>query len=237
MRRVVATFTVVCALLAVHTGASGAAAPVWAPVIFRPTGGTTLVLHGRGAFHGTIEVRLGSSGVTVVNDLSLDEYVAGIDEVPGRWPMEALKAQAVAARTYALWEKQSGHWTKFGFDVCATTTCQVYAGADNERGTAGKRWLQAVHETAGQVLLYKGKPALTRFHSSSGGRTLPNEALFTEGPLPYLPGVDDPGDVVSPLHRWSVVFTRVQLEEIMRVGMGLNGRLVDVQAQVDGKRV
>src|SRR5207302_5565400 len=92
-------------------------------------------------------------------------------------------------------------------------------------------------ETAGQVLLYKGKPALTRFHSSSGGRTLPNEALFTEGSLPYLRGVDDPGDVVSPLHRWSVVFTRAQLEEIMRVGMGLNGRLVDVQAQVDGKRV
>ena len=237
MRRLVAILTAVCALLAVHGAASGLAAPVGAPVVFKPSDATMLVLHGRGSFHGTLEVLRGTAGLRVVNRLDLDQYVAGILEVPGRWPMEALKAQAVAARTYALWEKQTGHWTKFGFDVCATTACQVYDGADAERGTAGKRWVQAVRETAGQVLLYKGKPALTRFHSSSGGRTLPNEALFPEGPLPYLSGVDDPGDTASPLHRWNVTFTREQLQDVLRVGIGLNGTLVDVQAHVDDKAV
>jgi len=237
MRRLVAILIVVCALAAVHGAASAATTPVGGPVLFKPSDGTTLVMHGRGTFHGTLEVVRGPSGVGVINHLTLDEYVAGILEVPGRWPMEALKAQAVAARTYALWEKQSGHWKKFGFDVCATTVCQVYDGADAERGLAGKRWLQAVRDTAGEVLLYKGKPALTRFHSSSGGRTLPNEALFSEGPLPYLRGVDDPGDAASPLHRWNVTFTRQQLQDVLRVGMGLNGTLADVQAQVDGKHV
>jgi SpoIID/LytB domain protein len=237
MRRLVAFTLVLCALLTVHGGASGIAAPIGAPVVFRPAGDTTLFLHGRGLFHGTLEARRGNSGLLVVNDLDLDDYVAGILEVPGRWPMEALKAQAVAARTYALWEKQTGHWKKFGYDVCATTACQVYSGADVERGTAGRRWVQAVHETAGQVLLYKGHPALTRFHSSSGGHTLPNEALFSEGAVPYLRGVDDPTDNVSPLHRWNVVLTRAQLEQILRVGIGLGGKLVDVQADVDGKQV
>jgi len=237
MRRLVAIITAVCALLVVPRGASGASAPIGSPVVFRPADGTTLLFHGAGSFHGTLEVRRTSGGLAVINHLDLDDYVAGILEVPGRWPMEALKAQAVAARTYALWEKQTGHWRRFGFDVCSTTTCQVYAGADAERGSSGRRWMRAVHDTAGQVLLYKGKPALTRFHSSSGGRTVPNEALFSEGPLPYLRGVDDPGDAVSPLHRWDVTFSREQLEEILRVGIGLQGSLVDVQAKLGDKHV
>src|SRR5438309_1417054 len=123
------------------------------------------------------------------------------------WPMEALKAQAVASRTYVLWEMQHGHWTRFGYDVCATTTCQVYQGADAERGPDGRRWLRAVQQTSGQVLLYGGQPALARYHSSSGGRTLANEVVFpSDGQRPYLRGVADPADGVSPLHHWTVRF-------------------------------
>jgi stage II sporulation protein D len=237
MRRLVAIVTITCAVLAVHRAASGLAAPIGAPIVFTPADGTTLVLHGSGSYHGTLEVRRGRQGLLVVNTLDLDQYVAGILEVPGRWPMEALKAQAVAARTYALWEKETGLWRKSGFDTCATTVCQVYAGADVERGTAGRRWLAAVQATSGEVLLYDGKPALTRFHSSSGGRTLANEDVFDEGERPYLQATDDPGDVVSPLHRWTVAFTREQLQDILRVGVDLDGTLTDVQETVDAKKV
>ena len=237
MRRLVAICLVVCGLLFVSGAPSALAAPVGGPVVFRPSDGTLLFLHGRGSFRGALEVRRGNSGILVVNDLDLDDYVAGILEVPGRWPMEALKAQAVAARTYALYEKQGGHWQKFGFDVCATTSCQVYQGADAEQGQAGRRWAQAVRETRGEVLLYKGRPALTRYHSSSGGRTLSNEDFFTEGRVPYLRAVSDPGDDVSPLHRWNVTFTREQMQDILRVGIGLEGTLVDVRGRVDGKQV
>jgi stage II sporulation protein D len=238
MRRVVALTTILCALLAVHGAAVAVAAPIGAPVLFRPEGSTTLAVAGRGAFHGTLEVRRGAYGLNVVNELDLDDYVAGILEVPGRWPMEALKAQAVAARTYALWEKQTGHWRASGFDVCATTSCQVYQGADVEHGVPGQRWVRAVRETAGQVLLYKGKPALTRYHSSSGGHTLDTERVFPEaGKLPYLRGVDDSTDAVSPLHRWDVTFTRAQLQNILRVGIDLHGTLAGVDATLDEPKV
>ena len=202
-----------------------------APVRFTPKSGTTLTLEGRGPFRGSIEVRRDGGGLAIVNELDLDHYVMGVREVPGSWPMEALKAQAVAARTYVLWEIQKGYWKRFGFDVCGTTSCQVYQGATAELGERGRRWTQAVRETAGQVLLHEGKPALTRYHSSSGGRTLANVVVFeSDGDPPYLRAVDDPFDEVSPLHRWEVSFTREHLQEILRAGIQLGGEIVDVTA-------
>src|SRR5207245_71827 len=118
---------------------------------------------------------------------------AGLAEVPGSWPMAALKAQAVAARTYALWEKENGAWRRHGFDVCADTVCQVFAGVAGEKRDNGARWVQAVKETRGEVLLYRGKPALTRYYASSGGQTVANELVFPkQGKLPYLRSVRDP---------------------------------------------
>src|SRR5688500_9490760 len=193
------------------------AAPVGGPVTFRPKEGTILHIDGRGSFRGALEVRREGSGVTVVNELTIDEYVAGVREVPGLWPMEALKAQAVAARTYVMWEKDRGYWQRFGFDVCGSVSCQVYQGADAGLGERGRRWVEAVRSTAGQVLLHEGSPALARYHSSSGGRTLANEVVYeSSGPRPYLRSVDDPFDRVSPLHRWEVNFPRADLERILR---------------------
>jgi stage II sporulation protein D len=186
-------------------------------------------VEGRGPFRGTIELRRRGGALDVVNELDLDSYVMGVREVPGRWPMEALKAQAVAARTYALWEVDKGYWQQFGYDVCGTTSCQVYQGADAEADERGARWVQAVRETAGQVLLHEGKPALTRYHSTSGGRTLPNEVVYpSDGPRPYLTGIDDPPDSVSPLHRWEQSFKREDLERVLREGIGLQGELTEV---------
>ena len=144
--------------------------------------------------------------------------------------MEALKAQAVAARTYALWEIHKGYWKRFGFDVCATVSCQVYQGATAEQGERGKRWVAAVKATAGEVLYESpGKPALTRYHSTSGGSTLANEAVYpSDGARPYLKAIDDPFDDVSPLHTWKQSFKREHLQAILRRAVQLNGTITDV---------
>lgn len=212
--------------------------PVGGSVVFRPASGTTLHLAGEGAYRGSLEVVPATGGVSVLNELSLEEYVAGIAEVPGRWPMEALKAQAVAARTYALWEMGRGYWQRFGFDLCATTACQVYQGAEATRGEEGRRWARAVQETAGEILVHDGEPILARYHASSGGRTLPNEVVYPDsGPRPYLRGIDDPADRVSPLHTWEVTFPRDRLEAILREGIELEGTLVGVEADPEAREV
>ncbi len=231
MRRAFLTLFALVAVLALpragaHAQTIGA---VTSPVTFRPADGTMLRVEGRGPFRGTVEVRRRGGALDVVNDLDLDSYVMGVREVPGRWPMEALKAQAVAARTYALWEVDKGYWQQFGFDVCGTTSCQVYQGADAEADERGARWVQAVRETAGQVLLHEGKPALTRYHSTSGGRTLANEVVYpSDGPRPYLRGIDDPPDSVSPLHRWEQSFEREDLQRILHEAIELNGELTEI---------
>src|SRR4051812_41655660 len=115
MRRLLVAVFVVIATVGGASGADAAiSGPIASPVVFAPRDGTTMSDEGRGDFAGSLEVRRSGAGLTVINELSLDDYVAGIREVPSGWPMEALKAQAVAARTYALWELEKGFWSKFG---------------------------------------------------------------------------------------------------------------------------
>lgn len=239
MRRLLAASLITFAVVA-FAPASGAvgAAPIAAPIRFTPKDGTTLTYGDGNDYAGSLEVRRGSSGLTVINELSLDDYVAGIQEVPPSWPMEALKAQAVAARTYALWELESGHWQRFGYDVCATTDCQVYGGLAATQARNGRRWAQAVHDTSGEVLLYKGKPALTRYHSSDGGRTRDNATVFpSDGPRPYLQAIDDPYDKASPLHTWLARFTFAQMQQIMHDAIGTRGTIRDIEAKLDTNKV
>jgi SpoIID/LytB domain protein len=162
----------------------------------------------------TIELR--SSG-TLVNELDLEAYVLGVAEMPSRWPSAALEAQAVAARTYAWFSIQQDSFD--GYDICATTACQVFRGAEQVLDD-GERWRAAVEATAGQVLVDDaGGPILARYFSTSGGRTYANEDVFpTTGARPYLVAIDDPYDEVSPYHRWSVRFTRDEFETILARG-------------------
>jgi SpoIID/LytB domain protein len=229
MRRALLPLSVLIAVVVPFVPARAQVGSVASPVVFAPKPGTTLGVDGMGPFRGSLEVRRSGGSLTLVNQLDLDQYVMGVREVPGTWPMEALKAQAVAARTYVLWEIEKGYWKQFGFDVCGTTSCQVYQGATAELGERGRRWSQAVRETSGQVLLHEGHPALTRYHSSSGGRTLANEVVYpTDGPRPYLRAIDDPFDEVSPLHRWTQTFKREHLQRILHDAIGLNGQIADV---------
>ena len=147
-------------------------------------------------YHGTLALRGGGS-VSVVNGLSLDTYLRGVvpSESPSHWPLAALEAQAVAARSYAVYELRPSSW----YDLVPTTADQVYGGVRAERPRSD----HAVYATLGQVLTYGGRVARTYYSSSSGGRTEAVEDAWPgSAPIPYLRSVPDPYDTYSPHHDW-----------------------------------
>jgi stage II sporulation protein D len=171
------------------------------------TGGADVVLIGKGAYRGALEVRAAKvpGKLNAINAAELEDYVRGVisKESPSSWPLEALKAQAVAARSYAISSPVGGA----GFDQYADTRSQVYGGVAAET----PRTNQAVAETALQVVMSGGKVAQTFFFSTSGGFTENNENSFLGGtPMPYLRGVADPNEALagSPYHTWTRKFTQ-----------------------------
>jgi stage II sporulation protein D len=149
---------------------------------------------GQRRYRGRLQVLVAGGRLKAINHVPLESYLPSVvgSEMPASWPQEALRAQAVAARTYALRQrKPSG-----SFDVSATVTSQVYKGLEAE--TASTR--AAVASTRGQVLMYGSNLANTVFHSSSGGRTENSGDLWTQQ-LPYLVSVPD-FDQGSPVHSW-----------------------------------
>jgi len=163
----------------------------------KPSRGT-VTLSGAGVYRDQLEFReSGIFGVQAVNAVGMEKYVRGVValESPSSWPAEALKAQAVAARTYALTTSKGGN----GFDQYADTRSQVYGGVAAETSTTDA----AVRATKHRVVTYRGEPVTTYFFSTSGGRTedVENTSLGVE-PLPWLKSVKDPFDDTSPKHRW-----------------------------------
>ena len=152
-----------------------------------------------GLYRGAIELRTEGSGITAINVLDLDTYVRGVvaGEMPSSWPLEALKVQAVAARTYALATRK----TTGLYDQYPDTRSQVYRGVTGE----SVRSDAAVRATAGRIVTYGGQPAVTYYFSTSGGQTEDIEFSFI-GALskPWLVSVPDPYDSQSPYHRWTV---------------------------------
>ena len=160
-----------------------------------------------GRYRGTMVLHPGAAGgVTAINSLPIDSYVQGVvaGEMPSSWHPEALKAQAVTARTYALATRKSGEV----FDLYPDTRSQVYLGVQGERSTTNA----AIRATSNQVVTYGGAIATTFFFSTSGGRTENIENSFVGStPQPWLKSVPDPFDNISPKHRWSFRFTTSQL--------------------------
>ncbi|HJQ75210.1 MAG TPA: SpoIID/LytB domain-containing protein, partial [Gaiellaceae bacterium] len=155
-----------------------------------------LTFDGR-AYHGTFTVRSDGSHVSVVNSVALDTYLRGVvpSESPSHWPLAALEAQAVAARSYAVSELRPSAF----YDLVPSTVDQVYGGLAAETPRSDK----AVYATLGQVLTYNGQVARTYYSSSSGGRTEAVEDAWPgTAPIPYLRSVPDPYDVYSPHHDW-----------------------------------
>ncbi|HEX2051591.1 MAG TPA: SpoIID/LytB domain-containing protein [Actinomycetota bacterium] len=179
-----------------------------------------IVVAGLHRFLGAVELDPQGDGIVVSNRLSLERYLFGLAEVPASWPIEALRAQAVAARTYALYtlaRPPAGDAAARGYDICATTDCQVFAGADALTTSAGRRWADAVRSTAGVAVTYRGAPILARYHSTSGGRTLSNAQGFPgERNLPYLRSVPSPFETAAPLWQWTTTFPLADVETIAR---------------------
>lgn len=141
---------------------------------------------------GELIVRAGQAGAQVVNLVGLEIYLRGVVPAelgPKAFPaIEALKAQAVAARTYAI--AHLGEHDAEGYDICDSTLCQVYGGADAEQALSD----QAVAETAGEVALFAGLPIDAMYHSTCAGHTEDAAAVFPERAAPYLKGVPCRGD-------------------------------------------
>ncbi len=176
------------------------------PVTFKP-GKTLLRLFNRNAngwpkddkgarYRGTLRAIHSGSGFKTVNRLLLEGYLRGVvpRESPSSWPQAALRAQAVAARSYAV----RGIKDQGDFDVYCTTASQVYNGYDGEADSTNA----AVKATAGIVPISGGRPIVAYFFSTSGGHTENVENVWGGSPVPYLKGVPDPYDTASPYHVW-----------------------------------
>ncbi|MCT4605390.1 MAG: SpoIID/LytB domain-containing protein [Marinisporobacter sp.] len=162
-------------------------------------------------FRGSMMIkRYADSDLTVINQLGIEEYLYGVvpKEMAGNWPIEAQKAQAVAARSYTILNKNKHK--NYGFDLCLSTHCQVYGGYSSENS----RTQRAVDETKGKIMTYNGKVITAFYHSNSGGRTENSENVWSN-PLGYIRGVDDPYSIGQPNDQWTKVYTKQQIEDLL----------------------
>jgi stage II sporulation protein D len=147
---------------------------------------------------------------TVINEVDIENYVRGVlrMEMSADWPFEALKAQAVLARTYAV--RNRGRFGKRGYDFDAGENSQVYRGINAESSQTDK----AVSQTAGMILTWQGSAADVYYHSDSGGSTA-DVAHVWGASRPYLRGRPEAVNYTSPNSKWQTELTRAQLTAIM----------------------
>jgi SpoIID/LytB domain protein len=190
----------------------------------RATGAGRIEIAGIGVYRGALEVVPTDSDVgslNAVNAVPVDQYVKGViaNESPASWPQAALRAQAVAARSYALAVQVSGN----GFDLYDDTSSQVYEGVKSETAATDR----AADATRGEVVVYRDQIAETYFSACSGGHTESVQNVFFGAAVPYLVGVPDPYDSYCPLHRWKLKFSGAEISA--RLGGYLDGRLKRVR--------
>lgn len=196
------------------------------PVRLVPDPGGYITFQGR-AYRGEIQLVPTAKGqLSVVNVVNLEDYLLSVvpAEMDYRWPEEALKAQAVASRSYAV--AHLGRWAEDGFDLRATVDDQVYLGVGQEKPST----TAAVRATEGQVITYQGNVVAAYYHSSSGGHTENNEDIWTGGaPRGYLRGVPDYDALPeNPYTAWRSAFTVEEFSQRLEAaGFGV-GRVTAV---------
>ena len=186
-------------------------------------------------YRGRTRLVATGGGLIAVNHVDLDQYLYSVlgSEMSASWPQEALKAQAVAARSYALHKRSESK--NSAYDVGDTTTWQVYKGLETEAQSTQ----MAVNATAGQVMTYGDEIILAVFHSSSGGHTENVEDVWSK-PLAYLRGVPD-YDMGAPVYQWTQNFSSGEISRRIS-GVGTitsmtperttpNGRIITMRVQ------
>ena len=163
-------------------------------------------------YRGGFEYTVSGGGLQVVNVVDLEDYVKGVlpSEMSPDWDLEALKAQAVCARTYAVMTTKHA---SDGFDLCATTHCQAYSGVSGAEDSTDR----AVDETEGECLYYNGELAEAYYHSSDGGATEDAENVWG-GDVPYLRGKEDPYEstITIPNYSYTVTYTWEELTWVLQ---------------------
>jgi stage II sporulation protein D len=180
------------------------------------------------SYRGRIEIRKQKNGrLLVINDLDIEDYLLGVigSEVPFDWEMEALKAQAVASRTYALYQKRTAG--NKPYHILATVDSQVYSGRSGERA----RTIQAVRETEGTIITYGGEAIPAFYHSSCGGHTESAWELWGID-APYLRGVNCDCQKISKYGSWEKRLSK----KAVAAALGKQGyRLNDIsRMEIDG---
>jgi len=172
-------------------------------------------------YRGEIQIKPENGKVLIINVLPIEEYLYGVvpSEVPASWPEEALKAQAVCARTYAVRSMYQNR--SKSFDVEATTNSQVYRGMSKE----DLRSTRAIQETSGLVMVYDGLPIQSFFHSNSGGVTEDPKNVWGNS-VEYLPSVRSDFDKIGENYSWEDRFTQDQMDSFLN-NLGI-GKIQDI---------
>lgn len=172
-------------------------------------------------YSGSIEVWKGNDGLYIVNELPLEEYVKGVvvGEVGKSWDMEALKAQAVVARTYALNQKMNSGENRMNYHLTSSVMSQVYKG-----GAVPEQIARAVDETRGEILTFNDKPIVAYYHSTSGGMTEDPQEVFGRS-YPYLKPVEASCSL-SPYYIWERRIPLAEIEKASKI-KGIEDLLID----------
>ncbi len=191
-------------------------------------GGGSVRFAGVGTYRGDLRARNVGGSLYAINKVGLEAYVQGVipNESPASWPQNALRAQAVAARSYALATRIGGD----GYDLYDDIRSQVYNGKSSETKATNK----AAKATAREVVKSGGSVVAAYFFSTSGGQTENSEFGFAGGSSrPYLKSVNDPHDDTSPYHRWTVRYSQSAMESKLSGLFG--GNLKEIKVLKTGR--
>lgn len=184
-------------------------------------------------YRGKIEIIPKSGKISIINVIDLEDYLCSVvpGEIPSSWPMEALKAQAIAARTYTIYHMINSRFPDFDLD--GTTNFQVYKGLAVENNKTD----QAVFDTAGQILVSKNKPILTYFHSTCGGKTADDAHVWKGNDLPYLNEVTCHYCKNSPSYEWTTDLTLSEISNALNAKYRRIGKIRKISFHRESERI